>query len=245
MRQPGRAKIEGDEATHLEILDAAQIDLAAPAGDQVYQLLRKPILEMQLPPGCPVSEAELGSRLGVSRTPVREALMRLREEGLINTYPSRGSFVATLSRERILGSQFLREAIELAIVRRVTAEGVKADDLDALEGNLVAQSRAAEAEDFPRYHALDDQFHSLLAAATGLPRTTVVLEREKIQLDRLRCLSLQVDGQLQSLLAEHQAILDAITSGNVAAAVTKMQAHCRTVLNVLETRSQQHQDFFE
>ncbi|WP_193749877.1 GntR family transcriptional regulator [Shimia sp. SK013] len=229
----------------MAVLDTAQIDLAAPAGDQVYQLLRTPILEMQMPPGCPVSEAELGNRLGVSRTPVREALLRLREEGLINTYPSRGSFVATLSRERILGAQFLREAIELAVVRRVMGEGLKPFDLDALEGNLKAQSRAAKAEDFPRYHALDDQFHSLLASATGLPRTAVVLEREKIQLDRLRCLSLKVDGQLQSLLAEHQAILDAITSGDEAAAVTKMQAHCRTVLNVLETLSLQHQDYFE
>lgn len=226
-------------------LSWTKIDMSVRAGDQIYKALRNAILEMQLSPGCPVSESEVGAKLGASRTPVREAFLRLREEGLIHTLPSRGSFVSTLSRERILESQFLREAIELAIVRKVAGKPMDAADREELENNLRAQEVAAVSEDHPCFHELDDQFHALIANATGFARTARVLGREKVQLDRLRHLSLTQDGHLQALLAEHQSIYVSLAENNVDAAVSHMRDHCRSVLGVLEDLSRQHREYFD
>lgn len=222
-----------------------KIDLSSRAGDQIYAVLRGAILDLQLPPRCPVSEAEIGAKLGASRTPVREALVRLREEGLITTLPNRGSFVAPLSRQRILETQFLREAIEVSVVRRLAAVGLDAENRNALAANLAVQRAAAEAADYPRFHALDDAFHAILARATGFERVATVLEREKVQLDRLRCLSLRVEGHLQLLVREHQAVFDAVVAQDVAAAEAHMKTHCRSVLTVLEELSQSHLEYFE
>ncbi len=222
-----------------------KIDLSVPAGDQIYHTVRAAILDMQLPPGCPVSEAEIGTKLGASRTPVREALLRLREEGLVHTLPSRGSFVSRLSRDRIRESQFLREALELASVHKVAEMGLSPEGRLALENNLSEQVRAAKDEDYPHFHELDDAFHALIAEATGFTRTAKVLAREKVQLDRLRHLSLTREGHLAALLAEHQSIYASLSDNQVEAAVSRMRAHCRTVLGVLEDLSRQHREYFD
>lgn len=230
---------------NLAPLPLPKIDAARPAGEQIYQLLRSQILEMNLPPASILSETEIGNKIGASRTPVREALQKLRDDGLIKTLPSRGNFVSQLSEARIMEAQFIREGLEVANVRRLAIQGVSAEDHSSITKNLEQQKRAVKGEDHLEFHRLDNEFHMLLARATGFPRAVTVLEREKIQLDRLRALSLRVAGHLQRLLNEHLAIVDAVSQRDTSRAVTQTELHCRSVLDVLQDLQSRHSEFFE
>jgi DNA-binding GntR family transcriptional regulator len=225
-------------------LPQARIDAARPAGDQIYKLLRQAILDMSLPPRSAISEAEVGARFGASRTPVREALLRLREEGLIDTFPSRGNFVSRLSEQRIREAQFLREGLELASIRFLASGGLSTKNRYKLEDNLRDQERAMEAMDDPEFFRLDDEFHLLMARATGYPRAATVLEREKLQLDRLRGLSLRKQGHHVILLSEHHEIFDAIVAQRERDAIELAQSHFRAVLDVLSELTNRHAEYF-
>jgi len=226
-------------------LPKGKIDASRPAGEQIYGLLRRAILDMSLPPSSVVSESEVGMRLGASRTPVREALIRLREAGLINTFPSRGSFVSKLSASRILEAQFLREGLELANIRYLANGGLTPEYKIALQANLALQKKAMEASDDTTYFQLDDEFHLIMARATGHARAAIVLEREKLQLDRLRGLSLRTKGHHATLYHEHLAIFDAIVARDEARAIECAQVHFRTILDVLADLTLRHEEYFD
>ncbi|MCV6825122.1 MULTISPECIES: GntR family transcriptional regulator [Halocynthiibacter] len=226
-------------------LELPRIDTLHRAGGQIYGLLRRHIQSMQLAPGASISESEVASMLGASRTPVREAFQKLREEGLIKTLPSRGSFVAKLSRERIHEAQFLREAIEVAVVQKLATKGISSQVIAALEGNLQQQKIAAENEDFQGFHALDDEFHGLLAKATDLMRVEAALDREKAHLDRLRGISLRVDGHPTVLFSEHQAIFKAVVAGESDRASQLVREHCQSIFKALDALHNQHRDYFD
>src|SRR3954468_21043604 len=104
-----------------------------PARTRAYAALREAIVAMELPPGARLSENELAARLGVSRTPVREALIRLRDEQLVEIAPQRGTFVTPISVRGVLDAQFVREALECAAVR-LAAEHATDDDVTQLWG---------------------------------------------------------------------------------------------------------------
>lgn len=225
--------------------DAPGIDLFRPAGPQIYHALKSGILRMALPPGCLLSETEIGTKFGASRTPVREALLRLREAGLVVTYPSRGSFVARLNKEAILEAQFLRESLELGNVRRLVEFGLAEAEAAELQGNLAAQEDAVARGDGTAFQDLDDQFHLQLALATGISRAARVLEREKMVLDRLRVLSLRDGTHLRLMLAQHKAMFEAINAGDSTKAETVAMEHLRSVIETMDKLARDHGEYFE
>lgn len=223
----------------------APIDVTRPATEQIAAEVRAAILSMQLVPGQMLSESEIGQMFEASRTPVREAFARLREDGLLETRPSRGTFVSMLSEDQTRSAQFLREAIEVSIVERLCRIGL-ADALAAvLEENVIQQRAAIAEEDRLKFQRLDDEFHALLAEATGLQRLKAALTREKSILDRLRVFALNDTPHMAKLLAEHEAILEAITAKDRDAAVSVVRTHLRRVLALLVELSGTNQDYFE
>lgn len=230
---------------YLEALQVPKINLSRPAGEQILHVIQQAILHMDLPPGCIVSEAEIGAKFGSSRTPVREAFMSLREAGLIHTLPSRGNFVAKLNRNEILEARFLREGLEMANIRQLIIDGIPAEYTLVLDQNLVAQTAAAEKVDSATFGILDDAFHIAMAKATGYPRAAKVLKREKIALDRLRALSLRSEVHLQTLLDEHTRLYQAIKERDMEAAIDVASVHFSSVLSVLSDLVVRHDDYFD
>ncbi|MDG3040282.1 GntR family transcriptional regulator [Roseicyclus marinus] len=229
----------------LDRLDVPPVDPARPVADQIHAGLKSAILRGLLPPGCLVSETEVGQRFGASRTPVRDAFTRLREDGLIVTWPSRGSYVAAISEGAILQAQFLREALELAHVARLCEIGLAPDIQAALADNLRAQAEAATGRDTDRFQSLDDAFHAGLARATGFDRAETLLVREKSALDRLRILSLAEKSHMARLLDDHGAILSAILDRDADRAGAAMRAHLRVVLTTLADLKTRHATLFD
>ena len=154
----------------------------------IHSILRQDIVTLRLMPGEKLSENELALRFGTSRAPVREALIRLAEDGLIDVLPQRGSFVSRISLKAMERARFVREALEIAIVRRAAEQGISQDVRERAEACLEAQEGARE--DPERFTQLDDFFHRGFAEGVGLDGVWAVIEREKAQFDRIRFLSL-------------------------------------------------------
>ncbi|MEP3428309.1 MAG: GntR family transcriptional regulator [Roseibium sp.] len=229
----------------LSDLEFKRVDVSRPAGDQIFKSIKRAILQMDLPPGCIVSEADIAARFGASRTPVREAFMRLREAGLVETFPSRGNFVSRLNKQKILESRFLREALEIANIRRLVNEGLPAASDKKLQENLSDQKSAAENGDAAAFGILDDAFHLELAVATGFPRAASVLEMEKMVLDRLRVLSLREKAHLELLYNEHNRIYEAICARDMGKALEMGRIHFQSILKLLSNLENSHADYFD
>ena len=167
----------------------------------VYETLRRRLLTLELPPGAALSENELATAMGVSRTPVRESLILLAEEGLVEVYPQVGSFVSRVDAKSVADVQFLREAIELASLQDIPPD----PDLDLIEevrANLDRQ--LAPNIDLEDFFALDEAFHHGLLRLGGHASVWLTLLSAKGHLDRARRLGLH-DAKSPRMFADQHA----------------------------------------
>jgi len=206
----------------------------------IHAQLRQDIVTLRLRPGERLSENELALRFGTSRAPVREALIRLGEEGLIEVLPQRGSFVTCISLGAMQRARFVREALEVAIVRRAAERGLSAKAMERIGATLAEQEQARD--DAERFTLADDAFHRAIADDVGIAHLWAVLEREKAQLDRVRFLSLPNVTPVDALIAQHKSIVATITRREPEAAAAAMQAHLSEVLKIAETLAAEHPD---
>ncbi len=210
----------------------------------VHQLLRERIISLQLAPGQALSENDLARELGVSRTPVRESLILLADEGLVDVFPQAGTFVSRIREKDIAAAQFVREALERASVRD-GGELVTGEDLRALRELLDAQSAADGREDQEEFFALDEAFHARLMHATGHQAAWPIVSQAKAQLDRARRLSLSLTQRLPALIGQHRDVLERLASGDVAAADLALRDHLRLVFSDVAVIRQQHPEMFD
>ncbi|QND45674.1 GntR family transcriptional regulator (plasmid) [Rhizobium lusitanum] len=209
------------------------IDPKLPMAPQIYGSIRQSILDLRLTPKQALSEKELALMLGVSRTPVREALIKLSEDGLVDIFPQRGTFVAPIRVAEVLEAQFIREALEVSVVGRV-AEISDPAIIARLQESLARQKRAVDNGDLDGFLAEDENFHFILSASVNLTRAWKVIQNVKGQLDRVRVLSLPEPGHLAELYEQHQAIVTSIKSGNAAAAKKHMTKHLQQVFRTID-----------
>jgi DNA-binding GntR family transcriptional regulator len=216
---------------------------AGPARVHVYAALRQAIVRGELEPGRRLSENELAGELGVSRTPVREALARLRDDGLVNVVPQLGTFVSPISSQAVGDAQFIREALECAAVRRA-AERATEEDVATLHENLESQERAKAASDYEAFYALDDDFHRTLCDLSSHPTVWRVTERAKSHLNRVRRLSLGLPNYLPQMIEEHRAVGAAVAEANADEAEDRLRHHLRMVLREVPNLRAKYPSYF-
>lgn len=211
---------------------------------RVYTALRDALVAGQLEPGRRLSENELAERLGVSRTPVREALVRLRDDRLVEIVPQLGTFVSKISIAGVADAQFVREALECAAIR-LAATRVTAADLQALDVLIARQDDAHRAGDFDRFYTLDDNFHALLCVTSGHGIAWSVAQRADGHLNRVRRLSLPVPEYMGEMIEEHRAVVAALAEHDPDRAEEVLHHHLRMVLSGLQPIRAAHPDYFE
>jgi DNA-binding GntR family transcriptional regulator len=209
-----------------------------------YGAILDAIVRSEFEPGRQLSENELAAWLGVSRTPVREALARLREEGLVEIVAQLGTFVAPISPRAVTDAQFVREALECAAVRKA-AELATTDDIAELEGILRNQYRAVRANDHDAFYVLDDDFHHALCDISGHTAVWTLGQRIKPHLNRVRRLSLPAPSYLEEMVAEHEQVLGAVDRHEADSAETAMRHHLRMVLREIPRLREQHPEYFD
>ncbi len=212
-------------------------------GQRVYQTLRQAILALEYRPGEILRKPEICEALGVSRSPVADAVARLQTEGLVDVVPQAGTFVARFSMQEIREGAFLREAIELAAIERV-AGIVTNDQILQLRRNLTVQAALVADGDIPGFYAMDAAMHELLLSFTGFPRLAQVSETAWAHVNRARQLILPVPGRVQATLAEHQTILSAVEARNPAAARAAVRSHLHQLITYLEPLERDRPDLF-
>jgi GntR family transcriptional regulator, rspAB operon transcriptional repressor len=217
------------------------LELTSPVRPQIYLGLRQRIVRGEIPPGTALSEAEIARRFSISRQPVREVFIKLAEEGLLEVRPQRGTFVRKISKTAVTDARFVREAIEADIVREVAAKG-DAGLIAGLRKQLRAQQAVAAGELYD-FMQLDEEFHWTLADAAGRLYGWKVIEDVKLQMDRVRYLSLRSFPQ-RKLVRQHIAIVDAIENRSPDEAECKMRQHLRLIMDDLPSIEAQHPDFF-
>ncbi|MEI4487553.1 GntR family transcriptional regulator [Frigidibacter sp. MR17.14] len=211
-------------------LDRESVNAAAAVGPQLQRILRERIIRNRLRPGERISEAEIALQFGVSRQPVREAFIKLAEEGLLEVRPQRGTFVRKISVAAVMDSRFVREAIEADIVK-LLAEAPDAALVRELDRQLAAQ-RALVDVDPQSFRPLDDEFHRTLAEGAGKTHAWSVIDGMKTQMDRVRQLSTE-RFPTDKLIDHHTRVVRAIEAGDPAAAEAAMRLHLREILNDL------------
>jgi DNA-binding GntR family transcriptional regulator len=211
---------------------------------KVYASLREAILSLDLPPGEFIRKPEICAALGVSRSPVSEAVARLAAEHLVRVVPQAGTFVARLSLAEIREGAFLREALEVAAVERV-AERVSEDQVVQLRRNLRLQAALIEDQDFAGFYQTDAAMHGLILSFTGFPRAAELADTAWVHVNRARRLILPQPGRIEETLAEHQAIVEAIAARDPVAARVATQAHLGKLIGFLEPLAQNRPDLFE
>ena len=208
---------------------------------QIYRHLRTRILTGDYPPLHLLSEAELAATFGVSRTPVREAFGKLEEEELITIQPQYGSFVSLVRIDRVVGDQFVREALECAAIR-IAAERCTQDDAAALQAILHIQ-RTSETD--REFFAADEAMHRALLRLAGQDAAWHVLDAAKVNLDRIRLLSVRALFKRRLTLREHQRIIAAVIANDAEAAAAAMRDHLRGVFASSAQMMALHPEFFQ
>ncbi|WFR97949.1 GntR family transcriptional regulator [Rhizobium tumorigenes] len=225
-----------------DILEA--INIRQPIAPQVYERLRRAITTLAMLPSEALSEKDLSLQLGVSRTPVREALIRLADEGLIDILPQRGSFVAPIRIHDVEEAQFIRESLEVAVVKRL-AGGCSTRFLTDIKANLSRQELAVAQDNGDLFLELDEAFHRGFCEEAGLSKSWRVIQTVKLQMDRVRYLSLPDPAHLKTLLAQHWEIVHAIEHGDRELASNAMSAHLQEVLRTAQRLSVQRAELVE
>ncbi len=215
-----------------------------PTSLRIQSALRRQIIDLQLPPGAPIVEKALSDFYRVSRTPVRDALIRLAEERLVEIYPQRGTFVSRIRIPAVRDAMVLRRALERLTVRDAA---IVADvrQVSALKRILERQSLHDRFDDLLAFHAADDDFHEAIAMIGNHENLWRVIKSEKAQVERCRNLSSPLTERRHSVMAQHAAIVDAIETADADLAESAMDHHLRDVLPTLHDLQRAHPDFFE
>jgi DNA-binding GntR family transcriptional regulator len=222
------------------------------AAAQLLRVIRDAVVRMEIAPGEKLSEQDVADAFGLSRHPVRNALLQLRDSGLIRSLPQKATQVQRISVPAVEAACFVREALECAAVRRASAHATPAS-LKELRYCVALQKTAADNNEIARFMRLDDEFHRLLITAAGFELAWKIVDDHRVQIDRIRYLKLRRaearDPSYTNLynvnIDEHRAILDAVASGDADLAEGLTRRHTTKLLDALPILIDQHAEMFE
>jgi len=216
-----------------------EIDRYSSVSDQVHGVLRKAIVDVRLAPNERISENSICKQFSVSRTPVRAAIQRLAEEGLVDVSPQRGSFVAPLRLDGLRDSHFVRRSLELALLRQ-TAPIWTPDMGQVMRAIIADQERMVAAQDPDGFFLEDERFHQALVGYSGRQGVWSAIQAAKIPLMRFHRYWAH-KNRLQDVLSEHRMVIDALDQGDAEAAEQAMALHLDMVFVIFDRMTDEQQ----
>ena len=216
----------------------------ATASAKIYSDLRAELVSLQRRPGEAISEAEIALSYGVSRTPVREAILKLSDEGLLEIFPQSGIFVSRIPVAALPEAIIVRKALE-ETTARLAAERATSSQILALHSILERQREANAAKDGDAFHQADEMFHATIAEVAGHPGIWKLIQQVKVHVDRYRRLTLPQQGRIAQVIGEHEAILGAIEAHDPAGARIAMEFHLERLLGHISATQSINPEFFD
>ncbi len=212
--------------------------------DRVYEVLRENIISLQLEPGRSISEKEISEMLKVSRTPVREAFVKLTQEKLLEIYPQKGTFVSLIDLHHVEEARFIREHLERAAVR-VACETFSKEYIIQLESNLHMQKISVEEKNYAKLFELDENFHHTIAIGSEKELIWTVIQHMTTHLNRIRMLSLAANYNWDLILLQHERIIEAIKKQEPDEAEKAMEEHLKKLTFEQEELKKEYEKYFK
>lgn len=226
----------------MNVKEKVRLDRSRHAAPQVFERLREAIVSLELVPGTVLARQELAERFGISQTPVRDALMRLGEEGLVDIYPQHATVVSRIDIQAAKQAHFLRRSIELEVVR--TLAGEASDELVArLRAQVDLLAALSGGGDYREFVAADQAFHRQMYEAAGVPDLWGLVRRLSGHVDRLRRLHLPSAGKAQAVVRDHRRIVDAIAQRDPEAAQARLREHLSGTLGTLDKICERYPEY--
>ncbi|MCU6748207.1 GntR family transcriptional regulator [Faecalicatena acetigenes] len=191
--------------------------------EYVLRILKENIVLLELEPGSRISENDLAAELGISRTPVREALIELSKSKIVKIYPQKGSYVSLIDWAMVEEAQFMRITMEKAVIV-LACQGIEEKKLSVLEKNVKLQQFYLDDNEPGELLELDNQFHKELFIMTNKPHIYKLMSNMMLHFERLRALRTKTVDQ-QYVIDDHMEILDAIRKKDVERGVSVMERH--------------------
>ena len=195
----------------------------------IYYALREEIINLYLEPGTSISEKELSEKYSVSRTPVREALVRLAQEGLVNIYPQKGTVVSLIDLSAVEEGRFLREHLERAVVIEACKD-FSQENILSLEMNLKLQKMYIENHDYKKLFEADEEFHKTIFEGCNKKRIWKSINDGSTEFQRIRMLRLATNSGWENIYAQHKEIFNAIKNKTPEKAEEFMKEHLNMVV---------------
>lgn len=224
-------------------MEMQTVESGESAAASIEKDLRRAIIELELLPGARLSEQDIATRLGVSRQPVREALIRLANSRLIEIRPYRGTVVARISAREMTEALFVRQAVEIAVVEKA-AQSFDAWQRKRIASLLVKQQEAAATLDHAAFREHDEAFHIAIATGAGVGIAWVAIADMKTHMDRVCNMTLRDEADMLRRIGEHHAIMERIDAHDVEGAKAAMASHLGSILDDLPDLETRHSSLF-
>ena len=199
------------------------LDRRLPAAEQVYRMLRNEIITCRIAPNEAISENRICGMFGVSRSPVRVAVTRLAEDGLIEIFPQRGTFVAPIKLKQVREAQFARSALEVALAAEAARHWTAQHSAESWL-NLDQQAHHARVGDSWNFFLDNEAFHQLIARAALLEGVWTTVQSVKTIWDRIGHLANRVPAHTLEIITEHKVIVEALANRSPEDAATAMRS---------------------
>ncbi|TLM98749.1 GntR family transcriptional regulator [bacterium] len=206
------------------------LDNYKPLREIVFEAIREAIINDTLKPGERLMEIQLAEEMGVSRTPVREAIRKLELEGFVVMIPRKGAYVAGLSMKDIADVFEIRAALE-GLAAGLAAERITEEELEELERLLVKIGECIQSNDLNAVIEQDTEFHDVLFKATRNERLVQIVSNLREQIQRYRTASLSSPGRMKLALEEHKQIVEALSERDVEKAQRLAREHIENAEN--------------
>ncbi len=216
-------------------------------GDYVFDTLKREILRLELKPGQAISENEICARFEVSRTPVREALRRLQEQGFVRTVPYSGTYVTLLNLDDIRQMIYMRIAVELMVMKDFMQIATPLL-LEEVRHHIRCQELLIQQENFEPedFYAMDDQMHKVWFSATGRLKLWTVIQAQQLHYTRFRMLDFVTETDFTRIIREHAGFLEMLENHDEKGLEDALKKH----LSISMTRMKhaievEYRDYFE
>lgn len=212
--------------------------------DVTYNKIREDIMNMTLEPGTDVSVQKLSDRYGVSRTPVREAVVRLQQSGLVEIYPQRKTVVSKIDMRRVREEWFIRTSLETAVVNEFIR---KCSELvaDTMQEIVIKQKKHMDKEHFREFYCKDDRFHQLIFETAGEGLSWDTIEDVASHYNRIRLLYGKMRGAELSVIEHHERMVAATRQRNAEAMRKEVMEHFNFLMEQVKVMSKQYPQFFK
>jgi len=213
-------------------------------GDGVYYSLRKNIITLNLKPGEPLNIKTISEKLNVSRTPVRDALIKLAKEGLVDVIPQKGTSVSKIDLKRVEEERFLRESLELRAIE-IFIGIQKESDIARMRSVLEIQKECAAKNDLVALQEYDDEFHKVFFTATEKETCWDIIQSMSGHYSRIRLISLFERPIIDKVIDQHEKLLDCIIRHDVPEALSVFKDHSSRILDEEKELTGKYPEYFK